>query len=530
MPPLWKLDRATPSLSVPFAPGRHEVVIVGAGITGLSTGLMLATLGRDVAIVEAGEIAELATGSNTGKVSLLQGSTLSTLRRHHPASLVRAYVDANRAGAEWLTAFARDAGVSTTTRTAYSYAPSRSGLATVEAEIAAGREAGLDIRRAEDSELATPFPTMAAAALDGQLAVDPVALADALARAFVAAGGTLHTGTRVRGVHVVPEPLVRTDAGALRAERIVLATGTAIMDRGLTFAKTRGLRSHCVAFAYDGSIPDGMFLSIDGPARSVRSVTPGDGPAGIARLVVGGNGHPVGRSDSDAAEIDELAAWTHEHFPGAHEVGRWSAQDYESHNLVPFVGVMPRTLGRVRFATGYAKWGLTNGPAAAIRLTSEITRVPFRDRPTWMIAIGTRLTMPSDLARGARENALVGAEAAKGWLKAERTAVPVLRPAEGEGVVAQRAGQPVAVSSVDGHTRAVSAVCPHLGGVVAWNDADRTWDCPLHASRFRPDGTRIEGPAVDDLTPLDGPRCARLGEPTDDSGAGHPSSVAHPTK
>jgi hypothetical protein len=206
MPPLWKLDRATPSLSVPFAPGRHEVVIVGAGITGLSTGLMLATLGRDVAIVEAGEIAELATGSNTGKVSLLQGSTLSTLRRHHPASLVRAYVDANRAGAEWLTAFARDAGVSTTTPTAYSYAPSRSGLATVEAEIAVGREAGLDIRRAEDSELATPFPTMAAAALDGQLAVDPVALADALARAFVAAGGTLHTGTRCAVCTWFPSP------------------------------------------------------------------------------------------------------------------------------------------------------------------------------------------------------------------------------------------------------------------------------------------------------------------------------------
>ena len=114
------------------------------------------------------------------------------------------------------------------------------GLEAIEAEIGAGREAGLDMRRADERELATPFPAMAAAALDSQLAVDPVALTDALARAFVAAGGTLHTGTRVRSVHAVPEPLVRTDAGALRADRIVLATGTAIMDRGLTFAKTRG--------------------------------------------------------------------------------------------------------------------------------------------------------------------------------------------------------------------------------------------------------------------------------------------------
>ena len=530
MPAFWKLDRSIPAISVPFEPGRHDVVIVGAGITGLATGLMLATEGCDVAIVEAGEIAELATGSNTGKVSLLQGSTLSTLRRHHPASLVRAYVDANRSGAQWLADFAADAGVALTRRTAYSYTPSRSGMDIVDAEIEAGREAGLDVRRAEEGELATPFPVLAAAALDDQIAIDPVTLADALARAFVAAGGTLHTGTRVRGVHAFPEPLVRTDAGALRADRIVLATGTAIMDRGLTFAKTRGLRSHCVAFAYDGEIGDGMFLSVEGPSRSIRSVTAQDGPAGFARLIVGGNGHPVGRSESEAADIDDLVEWTHEFFPGAREVERWSAQDYESHNLVPFVGVMPRTLGRVRFATGYGKWGLSNGPAAAIRLASEILRVPFRERPSWMIALGTRMTVPADLARGAKEGALVGAEAAKGWLRAESVAVPVPRPAEGEGVVAQRAGHPVAVSTVDGETRAVSAVCPHLGGIVAWNDADCTWDCPLHASRFGPDGKRIEGPTVDDLAPLESPHAASSTAKSGAERVGAPSSAAPSTK
>ena len=80
--------------------------------------------------------------------------------------------------------------------------------------------------------------------------------------------------------------------------------------------------------------------------------------------------------------------------------------------------------------------------------------------------------------------------------------MPVPRPAEGRGTVANRAGRPVGISTVDGMTRAVDAVCPHLGGVLDWNDADCTWDCPLHASRFAPDGTRIEGPAVEDLRML----------------------------
>ena len=174
--------------------------------------------------------------------------------------------------------------------------------------------------------------------------------------------------------------------------------------------------------------------------------------------------------------------------------------------MVPFVGAMPRGLGRIRFATGYGKWGLSNGPAAALRLAAEITGTKLKDREKWMLMLGTRLTMPADLARGAAENVKIAGAAANGWLGAESTPVPVPRPAEGEGTVAQRAGHPVAVSTTGGRTRAVSAVCTHLGGVLSWNDAECTWDCPLHGSRFAPDGTRIEGPADRDLPAM--PRTA----------------------
>ena len=141
-------------------------------------------------------------------------------------------------------------------------------------------------------------------------------------------------------------------------------------------------------------------------------------------------------------------------------------------------------------------------PAAAQRLTSEILGTPRRDRPTWVTTIGTRLTVPADIRRGAVEGGKVATALVSGWADAESRRTPVPQPAEGEGVVANRAGRPVAVSTVDGVTRAVSGVCPHLGGVLAWNDAECSWDCPLHASRFAPDGTRLEGPALRDLTPL----------------------------
>ncbi|HWI30121.1 MAG TPA: FAD-dependent oxidoreductase [Microbacterium sp.] len=502
MTSLWK-SSFDPPRGTPFAAGaRHDVVVVGAGITGLSTALMLARGGMDVALVEAGDLAQLATGSNTGKLSLLQGSVLSTMRRRHPASLVRAYVEANRAGAEWLTSFLDSSGVSYTRSAAYSYAQGDGGMGTVDAEVAAGREAGLPVRFVSGVEMPpSPFPVVAAAALDDQVAVDPAAAAAALASEFLAAGGTLHTKTRVMGVHATPHARVDTTAGPLFGTQIVLATGTPIADRGLYFAKVRALRSYCVSFRTGVDVPDGLYISVDGPTRSIRRVTPADGPAG-AQLVIGGAGHPVGRAMSERGLVEELVGWAKKQFPDAEETHRWSAQDYESHNLVPFVGALPRGLGRIRFATGYAKWGLSNGPAAALRLAAEIRGDAMPERPRWMLMLGTRVTVPADLARGAIENARVAREAAGGWLGAESTPVPVPRPPEGEGTVASNGGRPVAISTTGGETRAVSAVCTHLGGVLSWNDAECTWDCPLHGSRFAPDGVRLEGPADRDLRRL----------------------------
>ncbi|MDL5352452.1 FAD-dependent oxidoreductase [Microbacterium sp. zg-YB36] len=498
MTSLW-MQQPRSVAGTPFEPdAHHDVVIVGAGLTGLCTAVLLAVDGFDVCVLEAGDIAAGASGNNTGKVSLLQGSTLSTMRAHHPASLVRAYVEANRAGQQWLLAFADAAGIDRTTHTAYSYAQTVDGADTVDAEHAAAREAGLDVRIAGAAETADlPFPLTRAVALDDQTALDPAAVTTALAAAFVAAGGVLHTGVRVTGLSVVPHPTLRTTAGPMAAENIVLATGTPIVDRGLTFAKVSGSRSYCVSFQTPTPVPEGLFLSVDGPTRSLRPVHDGG-----SRLIVGGNGHPVGRADSERQRVEELIVWTQEHFAGAEPTHRWSAQDYTSHNLVPFVGVLPRSLSRVRFATGYAKWGLTNAPWAALRLAAEIRGQAREELPQWMAQIGTRLTMPGDLARGAVENAKVAGAAAGGWFGAERRAVPVPQPAEGQGVVAQQGGRPVGVSTVDGRTRAVSAVCPHMGGVLKWNDAECSWDCPLHASRFAADGTRLEGPASRDLHAL----------------------------
>jgi glycine/D-amino acid oxidase-like deaminating enzyme/nitrite reductase/ring-hydroxylating ferredoxin subunit len=490
-------DTSTSRYEGTVAPGEwFDVAVVGAGITGLATALMLVRAGLEVVVVEAKDVAALATGGNTGKASVLQGAVLQRIRRTHSARLVRGYVEANLDGQRWIAEFAQHHGVPVSEETAYSFAASDDGLRTVEREFAAALDAGLPVEWVDRMPVAFPFA--GAVALPGQLGLDPYRLAVAMARAFVAEGGVLLEGTRVEGVDAGRPVELHTRQGAIRADTVVIATATPILNRGLYFAKLRPSRSYLTSYRVEDAPPPGLFLSVDPPTRSVRT-TP-DAEADVPPLLlVGGNDHPVGSVDSTEAKVADLVDWTARHFPGAELTHRWAAQDYHSLNLVPFVGKMPRGRGRVWVATGYAKWGLTNGVAAAIRISTEILGVPWRDRRPWIRVLATRTTVPADFGRGAAEGARVARAMAVGWAGAQGHPAPAARPPEGQGVVVSRGGVPYGVSTVDGRTCAVRAVCTHLGGVVRWNDAESTWDCPLHGSRFEASGARIEGPAVHDL-------------------------------
>lgn len=496
MASLWQATR--PHIPTdPFIPGASfDSVVVGAGITGISTALLLARAGQRVAILEARRAGAVTTGNTTGKISLLQGTQLSTIIRHHDAETARHYVTGNLEGQSWLLRFCSDHGIQFDTADAVTYAVTAGGAAALAAEHDACLQAGLMPILEEASTL--PFPVISALRLPGQAQFHPLQGLAGLAADLRAHGGHLIEGVRVEGITTGrlkgDKIQINTPRGSVTTENLILATGTPILDRGGHFSVLTPQRSYAVAFAVeDGALqgPGPMYLSIDSPTRSVRTAV----VDGRHYLIVGGNGHRVGRESHTQGLVDDLVRWTREHFPAARPVHFWSAQDYEPASALPYVGKLPLSRHRIYTATGYNKWGMTNAVAAALALSAEI----LGGQMPWASKLYTTRIARQDALSTVKSNAGVGLELLNGWLRGlARTST--VSPPEGQGVVVRNGARPEGICVVEGVTHRVSAVCPHLGGVLGWNDAERSWDCPLHGSRFTANGTLLEGPATRDLT------------------------------
>ncbi len=498
MKSLWlanRIDRPAPPNPLVEADRAADVAVVGAGLTGLITAVLLARAGKDVLVLEAHSAGAGATGNTTAKISLLQGTKLSKIVGKHGAKTASQYVEGNREGLEWLIQHCEAHGLSVQREDAYTYAQSEKGIASARQEFEACKEVGLEAEWVDDADV--PFPFEGAVRLANQAQFDPMPFLDSLIVELDERGGRLAQGVRLQKVSSQDDGLslsVRTTAGDefdVHAKQCVLATGIPMLDRGGFFARLKPNRSYCMAYKVPGNLTRGMYISADSPTRSVRYAPTADGD----RLIVGGAGHPVGQEKHPASSVQELDSWAKVHYPGAMQTHYWSAQDYTPIDDLPYVGPILPGHDKIFVATGFDKWGMTNGTAAALALASRI----LGGRMDWADAFAS--WSPHELSgipKAMQQNLEVGLYLARGWI------TPVTRiggrtPADG-GVVSGPPWDLEARSVVDGVECRVSPVCPHLGGIVNWNDADETWECPLHGSRFAPDGTLLEGPATRNLT------------------------------
>jgi glycine/D-amino acid oxidase-like deaminating enzyme/nitrite reductase/ring-hydroxylating ferredoxin subunit len=470
-----------------------DVAVIGGGIVGVTAALRLSREGARVALLEARRIGAGATGYTTAKLSSLHGLSYAKLAGSLGEETARIYGEANQAGLEQVARLVAELGIECDFRRRpnFTYAASEQGRTDLRDEVQVAERLGLPASYVEQID-ELPFGTAGAVRFSEQAEFHPLRYLHGLVEAAAEAGAAIHEGMRVVSVAQGHPCRVTGEGGAtVRAEHVVVATHLPILDRGLFFARTHPERSYVLLARLRGGVPAGMYLSDESPAHSLRSVPTPEGEL----LMVGGESHKPGQSDA-AERFDALERWARERFDVVSIEHRWATQDNMPADGLPFVGRLWPLSSRMLTATGFRKWGLAMGTAAAGILADAIGG---RENP-WAATFSPLRLHP--LAGGPeflKENADAGLRFLRDRLT-ERLDADRLAPGQG-GVVGSGLSQRAVYRDDEGELHSLSARCTHLGCIVAFNRAERTWDCPCHGSRFTLEGEVIEGPAVKPLAP-----------------------------
>jgi glycine/D-amino acid oxidase-like deaminating enzyme/nitrite reductase/ring-hydroxylating ferredoxin subunit len=471
-----------------------DVAVIGAGITGLTAAMLLKQAGKTVAVIESKRIVRGATGYTTAKVTAGHGLIYGELEGTFGREGARIYAQANQAAVERIAQLADEVGVDCDLerKANYVYAESEEEVESIEQEVDAAKRAGLEATFVDRTTL--PYEVAGAVRLEGQAQFHPRKYLLALAATIPGNGSHVFELTRALDVDEGEPCEVKTDRGTLRAGDVIVATHLPFLDRSLFFAKTYPHRSYAVAAPIDQAhAPDGMFINSGTPTRSVRTIRDGD------RLLiqVGGNGHKTGQEEDTRRRYEELDRFLREHWPEAGAIEyRWSTQDYIPLDNVPYIGRLRRGSRHLFTATGFKKWGMTNGTVAATILSDRILE---RENNWARLFDAKRLTPRVSAPKFVKEGASVGLRfVADRLTRAEKGSPEEL--GKGEGAIVRVRGRKRAVyRDEEGTVHVLSPVCRHLRCIVSWNPAERSWDCPCHGSRYTAEGRTIQGPTVRDL-------------------------------
>jgi glycine/D-amino acid oxidase-like deaminating enzyme/nitrite reductase/ring-hydroxylating ferredoxin subunit len=475
-----------------------DVCVVGAGIAGMTTAYLLARDGRSVAVLDDGPVGGGMTRRTTAHLATAIDDRYVTIERLHGRDGAQLAADSHAAAIDSIESIVREEHIECDFARLDGYLIAAPGTPAdlLDRELAAAQRAGLidvaAVARPPAGEFAgarcLKFPRQ------GQLHAGKYLAG--LARALEKHGGRIFCGTHAAKIEGGSAARIETARGpAVAADAIVVATNTPVNDVVTIHTKQSPYSTYVVAARVPrGSIEQALYWDTADPYHYVRLHDDG----ADTFLIVGGEDHKSGQAHDGRARFSRLERWMREHFPAAGEVAlRWSGQVMEPPDGVAFIGRNPGDADNVYIATGDSGMGMTHGTIAGLLLTQLICGRPS----PWAALYDPARKMVRAPLEYARENLNVAAQYLQDYFGAgDVRCVDDLAP--GRGAILRRGLAKIAVyRDDDGVLHEYSATCPHLGCIVAFDDVEKTWDCPCHGSRFDRFGRVIVGPANRDLGP-----------------------------
>lgn len=478
----------------------YDVIIIGAGITGLTTALLLQESGKRCLILEAGNIGFGTTSGTTAHLNTVldtpytdiikkfgkENARLVAQAAGEAIALIREHTDRYHIQCDFMY------------RDGYLFAQEEGEEKTLDDIYDALGQVGIEAGYTE--VIPVPLPFTRAIRFGGQAQFHPVKYLMGLADAFRDKDGViLEHAVADRVTFSGDDHVVYTGSREYRAQAVVYATHIPSGLNSLHF-KCAPYRSYVLGLELeqDEAYPEGLAYDLKDPYHYFRTVY----LDGRKILLLGGNDHKTGHEENTGSVFTDLEAYARNHYAVRSVVYKWSAQYYEPADGLPYIGKLPGAGGHMYVATGYSGNGMIFGTLAGRILSSLILD---QESPYASLLAPSRIKPVASFRNFVRENF----DVAKHFI-ADRIGIASLPGfadlGKGEGrVVKYNEAQVAIYKDEQGNLKALHPVCPHAGCVVQWNSAEKSWDCPCHGARYDVEGRLLNGPASSGLRsiPLD---------------------------
>jgi glycine/D-amino acid oxidase-like deaminating enzyme/nitrite reductase/ring-hydroxylating ferredoxin subunit len=474
----------------PVLEGDHkaEIVIVGGGITGLTAALLLSNAGKNVILLEALSVGLGTTGNSTGNLYATVDEHLSHIRKKWNREVMQAVADSRASALNFIERTIKqhqlDCDFSRQPFVYFAESMDDKIEEFIKDEFDALQECGLNPQIHNDAGL--PYKTVRALRADGQAQFHPLKYSRQLAR-VVSGKCRIYENSRVIDIKE-KEGIVKTAKGSVEADKILLATHTPVGVYGVQTVLAP-YREFGIAAELKGEFPAGIYWGMNSPKHSVRLFSSGE----KNYVMVIGDKFKTGQHGDTREYVAGLESYLKSRVDVSETKFVWGGQQYRPADGLPYIG---KHSDKIYFMTGFATDGLTYGTLAAMIITDQIMG---KENPWEKTFKADRFTPLKSAKEFITENADNVVEYLKDtpW-NVDVKSLDEIKP--GEGKIIEKDMQKLAVyKDESGGTHIVSAVCTHMKCVVNWNQSEKTWDCPCHGSRFRTDGTVIEGPAYSPL-------------------------------
>jgi len=469
-----------------------DIAIVGGGIAGITTAYMLKKQGVDAVILEADRILQGTTGHTTAKITSQHELIYSKIKKYMGEELAKQYADANETAIKTIEKIICENNIECdyVPQSAYVFTQDDKYLEQINAEVETASSLGIKASFVE--EIPFSIPIKGAVRFDDQAQFHPLKFLHPLAKKLEDDGVRIFEQSRVVDIEEDGNYILITNRSKkVTAEKVIIASHYPFYNKhGLYFGRLYTDRSYVLAIKAKEKYPGGMYINIEEPARSIRSLKTDQGEL----ILVGGDHHKTGQGEDTVLHYEALKEFANSIFTVEDYPYRWSTQDCMTLDSVPYVGHFTSKTPNLYIATGFGKWGMTNSIAAASILSDLIVK---GDSPWKDVYNPSRQTIVASTKNFVVENLNVAKELIGGKILPAPSDADI-KPGEGK-VIEINGKKAGAYRDEQGTLHVVDTTCTHMGCELSWNSAEKTWDCPCHGSRFTYEGDIVEGPTVSPL-------------------------------